>query len=266
MQACILWSGSPLLVLISPLESAASLTLSFWPSPPLLFTPSGINLYSHLRKLYNDKYLPLHSAEGFSCILEQGSNSSWLEHLGRSGRREEDVQDWFLYCHQELRWREWWLISGQRLTVLLTYFWSKHALSLLSWRSSMSVFPSTPTSAHSGHVTQDCHQNQPRPLLVKRTISTWPPIFPRDSVSGRCYKLKLSFVAAAPRTSETELHAWSSGNEEAAHQRLCQSPLLPPEMWLLAEKSCFISHEKKFFFPLACLPGAHHLNITQPLH
>lgn len=192
---------------------------------------------------------------------------SWLEHLGRSGRREEDVQDWFLYCHQELRWREWWLISGQRLTVLLTYFWSKHALSLLSW-SSMSVFPSTPTSAHSGHVTQDCHQNQPRPLLVKRTISTWPPLFPRDSVSGRCYKLKLSFVAAAPRTSETVLHAWSSGNnEEAAHQRLCQSPLLPPEMWLLAEKSCFISHEKKFFFfPLACLPSAHHLNITQPLH
>lgn len=193
---------------------------------------------------------------------------SWLEHLGRSGRREEDVQDWFLYCHQELRWREWWLISGQRLTVLLTYFWSKHALCLCCHEEVPCL--SSPQLPHQ-HIQGMWHKIvtriSPGLSLSKGPSAPDPPSSQETQCSGRCYKLKLSFVAAAPRTSETVLHAWSSGNnEEAAHQRLCQSPLLPPEMWLLAEKSCFISHEKKFFFPLACLPGAHHLNITQPLH
>lgn len=78
------------------------------------------------------------------------------------------------------------------------------------------------------------------------------PLFQRDSASGRCYELKLSFVAAASGTSETVLHARNRGTMRSLRILCtwanCRCSLW--RMWLLENKSSFRLCEKMCFFPL----------------
>ena len=78
------------------------------------------------------------------------------------------------------------------------------------------------------------------------------PLFPSDLVSGRCYKLKLSFVAAASGTSETGLHAWNAGNSEGvAHHHPVPVPVPPSRECGCLQRKVVLSHVKKNFF--SCL-------------
>lgn len=134
--------------------------------------------------------------------------------------------------------------------MLLTYFQSDRSLplSLQSGRTSGSVFPSFPTSAHSVNVTQDCHQIQPGPSLVKRTISTWPPLAKRLSL-WRVLQAKIEFCGSCSWSLWDRVVLLEQGGQWGSYPSWsCASTDSPLwRMWLLAEKSCFILHEKNVF-------------------
>jgi hypothetical protein len=130
-----------------------------------------------------------------------------------------------------------------QVTVLLTCSWSDCSsnpfLSLLSWWTSASVFPSATTPEYFLHVTQDCHQNQPGASPRQKDHWCLTPSSKRLS--------HWQLWQAAPGPSETVLHTGTmgSGVEVTRPLHVLYLPLL-----LENEAACM----KKMWLFLACSP------------
>lgn len=147
-----------------------------------------------------------------------GERAAWSP-----GRREEGEEGDSLPT-SETAWEA--AADPRQLTVLLTYSRSDHSLSVLPRRTRVCLSLSSHIGTFSTCDTRLSPESGWASLCLK-DHQHLTPLFPSDSGSGRCHQLKLSFVAAAPGTSETVLPAWNKGPVKTLPITVLCHPLLP---------------------------------------
>lgn len=189
---------------------------------------------------------------------------SWLEQSGRSSKGQVSGEEWFLYHYQKFSKERGGWSAGSSLLCS----WPILGLTCLSLSAVIMNFcVCLLLSSHISTVSTCDTRLSPESAWAspcQKDHQHLTALFPSDSGPGRCYKLKLSFVAAAPGTS---WQRWGLewGNSEDAAQRSPLPVAAPPS----GERGCVqrkvvLSYVKNNIF-LVFLPCVLHVKIMHSL-